>query len=423
MQKPQLFFNIPLLLFLMNCLFSRTFMVEAHKNCFDNERHSCKKNRFPIEDNYFACNIVHTLSIKPTKMAYIDGNLLVKEDDKVYKINANSTHEPYDNVRFPPEAIQHKSTTYGSAKGKAYMNVHIPDELPQVFYITTDGSDGYDEVSLNRKTEKLYIVKTIRNSDGRVQKGSLYVVDINKLRIVNSSVFADKVEVPAIITTATIPLDSNDLIFSVVNGEGAKIVSFKEHKSDPCDTVSKDYAGKLGKFSTDEQTRSLVTIIRENEMKLIDFFEQVRNSTAGNLRRSEGGKNLPGVEIENQRLKRELDVAVKKFDNLRSKLIPLSISNNNKQSKRRMRPENSHKILNSQLPEYSSTPSSIYINTHPRSTPRTISMTTPVPNGITENVQNSLTEKDEELKSCNSMLEEKTSMLRTILESFEDKSE
>lgn len=293
--------------FLVACYIASAEISHAQKkfktNCFsDYDDNKCESSWVKICGDYYACDMLIHFDHSVRRIGYSDDQILVSSGSETFVIDESQQKAEKTNRIISPwgEIVDKYGNKYYALDGTTFVGLNGTGK--EIEIITTKGA-SFNQLALDPHANKLFILAFKINAEKDRKVGTLYAITLDPLPIENGKIYAEQVEEDDKMTAMAVQGSLEKLLLGATTEHGGRLIRLNRLKEDPCSTKS-----------------IIFNVLNEAGYTLLKAVEESSAvSTRGSFNQlsSEGSKTL---ELENSRLKRELNHTNAKFDLFSTKL-------------------------------------------------------------------------------------------------------
>lgn len=293
--------------FLVACCIASAEILHPQKrfktNCFsDHDDKKCESSWVKICGDYYACDMLIHFDHAVKRIGYSDEKILVASGSETFAIDEELQKAEKINKIIPPwgEIVDRYGNKYYALDGTTFVGINGTGK--EIEIVTTKGA-SFNQLALDPHANKLFILAFKINAEKDRKVGTLYAVTLDPLPITNGKIYAEQVEEDDKMTAMAVQGSLERLLLGATTEHGGRLIRLNRLKEDPCST-------KVMIFN----------VLNEAGYELLKAVEE-SSAVATRASFNEGSKYL---ELENSKLKRELNNTNARFDIFSTKLNAFS---------------------------------------------------------------------------------------------------
>jgi len=272
-------------------------------NCFsDYDDKKCESSWVKICGDYYACDMLIHFDHSVKRIGYSDDKILVASGSETFVIDEYQQKAEKTNRIISPwgEIVDKYGNKYYALDGTTFVGLNGTGK--EIEIITTKGA-SFNQLALDPHANKLFILAFKINAEKDRKVGTLYAITLDPLPIENGKIYAEQVEEDDKMTAMAVQGSLERLLLGATTEHGGRLIRLNRLKEDPCSTKSLIFN------VLDEAGYSLLKAVEESSAV----------STRGSFNKV-SEDNSKTLELENSKLKRELNQTNAKFDLFSNKL-------------------------------------------------------------------------------------------------------
>lgn len=272
-------------------------------NCFsDHDDKQCESSWVKICGDYYACDMLIHFDHSVKRIGYSEDQILVASGSETFAIDEYNQKAEKINRIIPPfgENVDKYGNKYYALDGTTFVGLNGTGK--EIEIITTKGA-SFNQLALDTHANKLFILAFKINADKDKKVGTLYAITLDPLPIENGKIFAEKVEEDDKMTAMAVQGGLERLLLGATTESGGRLIRLNRLKEDPCSTKA-----------------VIFNVLNEAGYELLKAVEETNAAATKKSLNNLINEHSETLELENSRLKRELNHTISKFDLFSTKL-------------------------------------------------------------------------------------------------------